>query len=243
MRRQFPEQHVAWLPDVFKGLDPKSRDTLQEAGEFRDLEEGDRLDTLRECIVRVESGMLKLAVTSEDRSLTVWLFGPDDTVILPLFHTWEPGLYYLQAQEECEIRIIPQSAVLKAAAGSPEFQRTLMQQLSWMTWQLMNTVHMLAFYNLPQRVAQVLVNLATMFGFPNAKGGIRLGIRFTQEELAEMAGARRETLSTVLQEFREDDVLDLRYARIDIKDLEALKRIAGAQAVPFLEPNKKLSRL
>ncbi|HEU4754714.1 MAG TPA: Crp/Fnr family transcriptional regulator, partial [Armatimonadota bacterium] len=133
-----------------------------------------------------------------------------------------------------EVRVIPQRAVLETAAKNPEFARDLMERLSWSSWHLMSTIHMLTFYNLPQRVAQVLVNLAEMFGRPDEKGGIRLALRFTQEELAELAGARRETLSTVLQDFREDDILDLRYARIDIRDIDALRQMAGVDPLPFL---------
>jgi CRP/FNR family cyclic AMP-dependent transcriptional regulator len=168
----------------------------------------------------------------------VALFGPNDTVCSPLFHSWDKNLYELRAQEQTELRIIPQSAVLAVAAEYPEFGARIMRQLSWGTWQLMNAIHMLAFYNLPQRVAQVLVNLATIFGIPDEKRGIKLGLRLTQEELAELAGARRETLSTVLQDFREDDILDLRYARIDIRDMEGLRRMAGMDPLPFLKPGR-----
>lgn len=234
MRRQFPQEQAAWLEDVFEGLDEASAQALRDAGTLQVLEEGDRVSDVKDCLVRIESGLLKLAVTSDDRSLSVGIFGPNDSICTPLFHSWDSELYYIQAQEQSEIRVIPQAAVMEVAGRNPEFARRIMRQLSWGTWQLMNTIHMLAFYNLPQRVAQVLVNLAMMFGMPDQKGGIKLGLRFTQEELAELAGARRETLSTVLQDFREDDILDLRYARIDIKDMDALQQMAGADPLPFL---------
>jgi CRP-like cAMP-binding protein len=234
MRRQFPEEQASWVKDAFRDLDPATTEILREAGTLRSLEEGEVVTGVQDVIIRVESGMLKLAVVAEDRRLTVGLFGPDDTILSPLFHSWDGELYRVEAQEETEICIIPQAAVLQAAASNPEFSASLMRQLSWGTWHLMNTIHMLAFYNLPQRVAQVLVNLAVMFGRPDNKGGIKLGLRLTQEELAELAGARRETLSTVLQDFREDDILDLRYARIDIRDMDALQKLAGTQPLPFL---------
>jgi len=235
MRRQFPQEQAAWLKDVFQGLDAASLDQLREAGTVHVLEEGDPVPDLRNAVVRVESGLLKLAVTSEDRSLTVGLFGPNDTILAPMFHdAWDKNLYLVTAQEQSEIRVIPQEAVLAVAAQNPAFGAEVMRQLSWATWHLMNTIHMLAFFNLPQRVAQVLLNLATMFGIPDQKGGVKLGLRLTQEELAELAGARRETLSTVLQDFREDNILDLRYARIDIKDMEALRNMAGSEPLPFL---------
>jgi CRP-like cAMP-binding protein len=234
MRRQFPQEQTAWLKDTFTGLQPSSVEYLMSTGSLIELDGGDRLTDFRDSLIRIESGLLKMAVTADDRSLTVGIFGPNDTICAPLFHTWEDHLYYIQAQEQSEVRVIPQHKVLKIAADNPEFSQNLMCQLSWATWQMMNTIHMLAFYNLPQRVAQVLLNLATMFGRPDEKGGIKLGLRFTQEELAELAGARRETLSTVLQAFREEGILDLRYARIDIRDMDALQKLAGTEPLPFL---------
>lgn len=243
MRRQFPQEQAAWLEDVFEGLDEASLKFLQDSSRTLVLEEGDLVPDFRDSVVRVESGLLKTAVSSEDRSLAVALFGPNDTICAPLFHSWDNDLFFIQAQEQSEVRVIPQAAVLKVAAENPEFNRRLMRQLSWGTWQMMNIISMLTFYNLPQRVAQVLVNLATMFGRPDEKGGIKLGLRLTQEELAELAGARRETLSTVLQDFREDEILDLRYARIDIKDWDALQRLAGTEPMPFLRRSPALDKI
>ncbi|MCC2670665.1 MAG: Crp/Fnr family transcriptional regulator [Armatimonadetes bacterium] len=238
MRRQFPQEQAAWLEDVFASLDAATLQSLRDAGTTYVLEEGDEVPEFQNALVRIEDGLLKLAVHTEDRRLTVALFGPKDTVCAPLFHPWDQSLYELRAQEQTEVSVIPQAAVLAVAATHPEFGASIMRQQSWGLWQLMQTVHMLAFYNLPQRVAQVLVNLATIFGIPDEKRGIKLGLRLTQEELAELAGARRETLSTVLQDFREDDILDLRYARIDIKDMAALRRMAGVDALPFLKPGR-----
>ncbi|MFN3652930.1 MAG: Crp/Fnr family transcriptional regulator [Armatimonadota bacterium] len=238
MRRQFPDQQTGWIRDVFEGLDEATLNSLKNSGTPRSLAEGERLTDVNNAVVRVESGLVRLSVTADDRSLTIALFGPGDTICAPLFHEWDNELYYLEAQEASEVTVIPQDSVLQACSGNVDLSRRVMRQLSWATWQLMHSIHMLAFYNLPQRVAQVLVNLAASFGVRNRKGGISVGLRFTQQELAEMAGARRETLSTVLQEFREDDVLDLRYARIEIKDFEALKRIAGTEPLPFLSPRE-----
>ena len=238
MRRQYPDEQSSWLRDVFEGLDEASIEQLLAAGKVYNLEEGDLVPEPREALIRIESGLVKMAVTAEDRNLSISLFGPNDSIISPLFHPWETPLYTIEAQETSVVRIIPRDAVMEMAARNPQFSQELMRQLSWGCWQLMSTIHMLAFYNLPQRVARVLVNLATVFGIPDERRGIRLGLRLTQEELAELAGARRETQSTVLQEFRDDEILDLRYARIDIKDMEGLKRLAGMDALPFLKPGK-----
>ena len=237
MRRLRPEEQAPWLADVLGALDQAAEEALLTEGRRHRVESGAKIPDVRECLVRVESGFLSLAVEATDRRLTLALFGPGDTVCAPLFHHWEDGIYHLRAEEESEVVLLPQAAVLRVMAENPGFAQAVLRQLSHAGWHLMRTIHMLSFFNLPQRVAQVLLNLAAIFGTPHPKGGTRLQLRFTQEELAEMAGARRETLSTVLQEFREEEILDLRYARIDIKDMAALRRVAGVPALPFLSSN------
>jgi CRP-like cAMP-binding protein len=238
MRRQFPLEQQGWISDVFEKLGESGKASLLAAGVTHEIEEGERLPAVGNSIVRVESGFVKVAVYADDRRLTVGLYGPGDTICSPLFHGWKNNLYFLEAQEDSEIVIIPQTAVLTAAAENPDFGADVMRALSQDSWRLMSTIHMLTFFNLPQRVAQVILNLGATFGMPHEKGWLRLGLRFTQEELAELAGARRETLSTVLQQFREDEILDLRYARIDIKDVDGLRKAAGSEPLPFLTRNR-----
>jgi CRP-like cAMP-binding protein len=238
MRRTFPDEYKPWLKDILAGIPEVVTRPLLDAGTVSEIDEGDRISDFHGSVVRVQEGMVKLAVTAEGRNLTVGLYGPGNTICAPLYHDWEEGLYFIEAQEEAEINVLPRAAVLQAMEQSPTFSQAVLRQVSWDTWQLMNIIHMLAFYTLPQRVAQVLINLETMFGRPDPKGGIRLGLRFTQEELAELAGARRETLSTVLQEFREEDILDLRYARIDIRNPDALHQVAAVEPLPFIKQSR-----
>ena len=238
MRRQFPLEQQGWISDVFEKLGESGKATLLAAGATHQIEEGERLPDVSNSIVRVETGFVKIALHADDRRLTVGLFGPGDTICAPLFHGWKNSLYFLEAQEDSDVVIIPQTAVLSAAAENPDFAAEIMRALSQDSWRLMSNIHMLTFFNLPQRVAQVILNLGATFGMPHEKGWLRLGLRFTQEELAELAGARRETLSTVLQQFREDEILDLRYARIDIKDVEGLRKAAGSEPLPFLKRNR-----
>jgi CRP-like cAMP-binding protein len=238
MRRQFPQDQAPWHEDIFDELGPEALQVFKDAGIRHVLEEGDRVPNVSNSMVRVETGLVKFAVTSEDRNLCVGIFGPGDSIVAPLFDQWDAGMYFIEAQEQTEVEVIPQQAVLTVAMKDADFLKKVMRMQSQASYQLMYTIRMLAFFNLPQRVAQVLLNLAAMFGAPDQKRGVRLALRFTQEELAEMAGARRETLSTVLQDFREDDILDLRYARIDIRDFDALSSLAGADPLPYLKNDK-----
>lgn len=233
MRRQYPQDQRAWLADLVEDLGETARATLLESGYTVNLEENEKLQPVQECVVRVEVGMVKLSVQAPDRSLVVGLYGPDDTLLSPLYHAWSRPLYFIQAQEASTVRVIPQSAVLEACQANASFGRNVLRQFSWDAWMMMDRIHSLAFHNLPQRVAQVLINLSAMMGRLE-DNKVKLGLRLTQEELAELAGARRETLSTVLQDLREDNILDIRYARIDIKNYKKLQELAKSEPLPYL---------
>jgi CRP-like cAMP-binding protein len=234
MRRLQPDREAPWLEDVFGALEFAQLERLLASGTLHDLEPGETIPDPRGSLVRIVDGFVSLGVQAGDRRQTLAIFGTGDAICSPLFHEWDEMVYRIRAEEITELMLLPQAAVLTAMADNPEFSRRILRQLSYASWQLMREIHMLTFFNLPQRVAQVLLNLAAIFGQPDPRKGTRLRLRFTQGELAEMAGARRETLSTVLQDFREEDILDLRYARIDIKDMDALRRLAGAPPLPFL---------
>jgi CRP/FNR family transcriptional regulator, cyclic AMP receptor protein len=58
----------------------------------------------------------------------------------------------------------------------------------------------LVFTDVPGRVAKALLDLSAKFGTPEA-GGIRVRHDLTQEELAQLVGASRETVNKALSEF------------------------------------------
>ena len=233
MRRQYPDRQEGWLPDLFTSLPADERDRLLSQGSGRELAEGEDLRATESALIRVESGLVRIFVPGEERRLTVGLLGPRDTLISSLYHEWQPTVYGLQAEEPSTVRIVPREAVLAVADRHPEFSHALLRHLSWAQWYLFERLQSLVFSTLRERVCRALLNLAVVMGTPR-DGGVHLGIRMTQEELAELVGTRRESLSATLQALREEGVLELRYARIDIKNLRALRRICGEEALPFV---------
>jgi CRP-like cAMP-binding protein len=240
MRRQFPVEQQPLLEDLFEGLGEGTLQTLRNAGPVQVLEEGEALEGFKGTLVRIESGLVRLAVQVPDRRFTVGLYGPGDVILGSLFQEWDTDALLIEAQEPSEVRVIPQAAVTAALRADGDLAVKLLRLSTWQQAQLMHTIGMLAFYNLNQRVSQVLINLATMFGRPHEKGGVRVGLRLTQAELAELSGARRETLNTVLQYFQEEMILNLRYARIDIKKWDELQEIANERPLPIVKRSPML---
>lgn len=89
------------------------------------------------------------------------------------------------------------------------------------------------------RVARRLVVMASADGVDPPLPHV-LGIR--QEHLAQMVGMSRGTISSVLQKLCATGAISLQYARITVKDLDALRRMAGGARWPPSAPAARAAR-
>lgn len=78
------------------------------------------------------------------------------------------------------------------------------------------------------RLANTLAELATDYGM-REKRGVRIDLRLTQSDLAQLVGSTRETTSTVFNEFRREGLVDSEGKTVWVLDPEAL---GGYAVVP-----------
>jgi CRP/FNR family transcriptional regulator, cyclic AMP receptor protein len=84
----------------------------------------------------------------------------------------------------------------------------------------------LIFSDVPGRVAKALLDLATRFGV-QAEDGVHVTHDLTQEELAQLVGASRETVNKALADFAARGWLRLEARAVVLLDVERLTRRAG----------------
>ncbi|MBE3201660.1 Crp/Fnr family transcriptional regulator [Frankia sp. CH37] len=82
------------------------------------------------------------------------------------------------------------------------------------------------------RLARVLIELATLWGRPAARG-VQLAVGLSQPELAALVAADERSVNRALAELRSMGVVDVGYRRVALLDLAGLERIA------FGHPNDK----
>lgn len=75
------------------------------------------------------------------------------------------------------------------------------------------------------RLARLLVELATLYGRPAEDGGMVLGCRLTQPELAALTGAAETTVHKGLRELRHDGLLETGYGSTVIRDPDRLREL------------------
>ena len=83
----------------------------------------------------------------------------------------------------------------------------------------------LVFTDVPGRVAKALLDLAGRFGRP-VEDGVLVAHDLTQEELAQLVGASRETVNKALADFASRGWLRLEARAVLLLDVDRLRRRA-----------------
>ncbi|MBD0293384.1 MAG: Crp/Fnr family transcriptional regulator [Jiangellaceae bacterium] len=186
---------------------------------FREGDPGDR-------VYVVMSGKVKLGRSAPDgRENLLALLGPGQMFgELSLF---DPGPRAATATAVIETTLLclGHDDLLPWLTGRPEVARGLLLQFAQRLRRSNDTVADLVFSDVPGRVAKQLLDLSTRFGVASAEG-VRVVHDLTQEELAQLVGASRETVNKALADFAGRGWLRLEPRSVVLLDLDRLRRRA-----------------
>lgn len=129
------------------------------------------------------------------------------------------------AVTRCRLRVLEHSDLKPWLAGRPEVAMGLLGQLAARLRRANDVVSDLVFSDVPGRVAKALLDLASRFG-ERTEQGLIVRHELTQEELAQLVGASRETVNKSLADFASRGWLRLEPRAVVIFDLERLARRA-----------------
>lgn len=130
------------------------------------------------------------------------------------------------AAEKSEVLAIQLVRLRELLQRDPALSLQLMQHLAAREAHAAERIKMLAFLDVPSRLAGTLLWLADRYGV-GAETGTEIPHWFTHQELADLIGSTRETVTTVLAEFRRAGLLASRDHHFVILDGEELRRRIG----------------
>jgi CRP/FNR family transcriptional regulator, cyclic AMP receptor protein len=107
-----------------------------------------------------------------------------------------------------------------------QFPKILLNMAAVLSRRLRSTdelIRSLAFYDVYGKVARVLLNLAAERGRATEEGTV-IDLRLTQQEMAELAGMSRETMTRTLGAFQQAGVVRVESGVITILSIDMLKR-------------------
>jgi len=184
--------------------------------------EGDSGDSL----YVISDGKIKLGMKSTDgRENLLSVLGPGQMFgELSLF---DPGPRTSTATALTETRLLALSHkdLEPWLTGRPEVAKQLLRALAQRLRRTNEAVGDLVFSDVPGRVAKALGDLAKRFGTKSGDG-IYVAHDLTQEELAQLVGASRETVNKALADFASRGWLRLEARAVVILDEERLAKRA-----------------
>jgi len=91
---------------------------------------------------------------------------------------------------------------------------------------IQSRVEDLVFRDVPSRLAHLLSELSKTEGVAD-KQGIRLTVKLTHQEMANLIGCSRETVSTTMGQFRDDGLIQMDGRTITIVNEKGLSKLLG----------------
>jgi len=185
-------------------------------------EEGDVDDKLYVVI----EGKVKLTRASPDgREVLVRVQGPGEmfgelAMFDPTYRTSTAA-----AVTDARLAVIAHTDLRDVLVRRPTVALLLLKELAQRLRSITDTTTNLIFTDVPGRVAKALLELADKFG-AQQDGGVRVNHDLTQEELAQLVGASRETVNKALADFASRGWIQLSAKSVLIIDSERLRRRA-----------------
>ncbi|NBV12312.1 MAG: Crp/Fnr family transcriptional regulator [Actinobacteria bacterium] len=182
---------------------------------FKEGDDGDHLFI-------VSNGKVKLGTKSPDgRENLLMILGPGDMFgDLSLFDSG-PRTATATAVTDTKLLSLGQDKVIPWVKEHPEVSLHLLARLASRLRRTNEVVGDLVFSDVPGRVAKALIDLGVKFG-EKREEGLFVNHDLTQEELAQLVGASRETVNKALADFAQRGWLRLEARSVMILDYERM---------------------
>lgn len=214
------------MAPLFAGLDNDAADALRsnmtevELARGRMLfQEGDPGDALYVMI----TGKIKLVRKANDgRENLLAVLGPGE--MFGELSVFDPGPRSTAAMAVTKVKLLrlSQADLVPWLHDRPEVAAGLLRQLAGRLRRTSETAADLVFTDVPGRVAKALLDLSQRFGTASADG-LLVHHDLTQEELAQLVGASRETVNKALADFVARGWIKLEQKSVTLTDVERLR--------------------
>jgi CRP/FNR family transcriptional regulator len=149
------------------------------------------------------SGRIKIYhLTSSGKEILLWLCFPGEVFGLAEVCHVGARQVYAEACEQSEVLCLGHEDFKSFLTRYPEAALLVNEVLASRVRSLGRVIQGLVADDVHERLEQLIVRLAACHGRGTDHGGIMLGIRLTHQELANMIGTTRQSVTTVLNDLR-----------------------------------------
>jgi CRP-like cAMP-binding protein len=173
-----------------------------------------------EALFILRSGRVNIyRITADGHKLITATLGEGAIFGLRWLVNQESGSY-AEAADDCVLCVLTRAEIQRLITTEPELALSIMALLADRIEEADTRLERFAFGSVTARLAAALLAVAD--------GTERQPLRITHQELAEMIGANRETVTRTLDTLRDRGVIRLQRQSICILDPEGLRRLSAA---------------
>jgi CRP/FNR family cyclic AMP-dependent transcriptional regulator len=173
-------------------------------------------------------GQVKLSIcSSEGKTLIVRIAQPGEVLGLTAVVSGTPYEVTAETLRPSQVAFVRRDDFLRFIAHNPEVYQNIMKQMASSydsACEQLRTVGLSA--SAPERLAKVLLEWSQ--GAEQTKAGTRITMPLTQQEIGELIGSSRETVTRTFSEFKSRRLVTLKGSTVTIPNRAALEQVAGA---------------
>lgn len=171
------------------------------------------------------TGRVKLSTTSADgKTLIVRIADPGEVLGLPATLTEKPYELTAEVIEPTQANFIPTQEFLNFLREHGDVGLRVAQLLAEAYHSAVAEMRTIGLsHSVGQKLARFLLDLTA--GHDGGKGELRVTLTLTHEEIAQMIGASRETVTRLFGEFKKRQLLEVKGSTLIIKSTAGLRAI------------------
>ncbi|WP_217597880.1 Crp/Fnr family transcriptional regulator [Cohnella sp. GbtcB17] len=180
----------------------------------------------------IKSGALKIYRQDEGREIILGHQFPGEAIgELEAFHYDNRRLASVSTIEETILWMIRKSDLDRLSEKYPELLRKALYIVSERLSQANRKIEYLSFLDVRVRVANLLLDLNSNFGADTNQGRL-VRFRVSQQYLANMIGAGRESVARILTEFQKERLIRIVAKDIYLENMPEIMRLSGSSSEP-----------
>ena len=194
---------------------------LDQSGVIRRFKKGDYIFCSGETsgsVYFLKSGKVKIShMVSSGKEVILWFCFAGD--VFGLAESMQSGVREVNAQatEQTEVLCISQSGFKAFLFAHPQVMFLLLQVMTSRLRCLSETLANVAGEQVSKRLARLLFWLCMRYGRDEGKGVI-MNVQLTHQEIADMIGATRQTVTSLINSYKREGVLTINDHVIHIVD-------------------------
>jgi CRP-like cAMP-binding protein len=173
----------------------------------------------------VNGGRIKISkVTRDGKALTLNYVGPSEVFGETCLIEGGPREEMAEAMENSMITELERTDVEKLLQSHAQLGFQMTRILAQRRRELENKLETLVFRDVTSKLAELLLSLAQEYGVEDSRGTM-VALKITHQELANLIGSTRETVSLTLSQFKRKRLICTEGRKVIISDSEALKAL------------------